>query len=446
MMNAKKLVKWGVALTSTLVLGGVVGPVGGNLANTTSVVYAEEMQSRVAVHAGYYFDGELAFAAFDLEEFWIGPGENKTIAVPVVDGYVYEGKYLLSNGNGERLLQGSPSARYEDTVGSSFVDVILIYAPAEKPVEQPVETPAAQPVETPTEQPTEKPVTTPTEQPVEKPITYRIHYFLNDVVENGGTPSYTDIAPYKEGVISKGETIVEVAPHIDGYAVYEVNSIPITYDHFTGDNVWHDNDWYPADGFLYNKIETPVDQPVEQPAEKPVEQPVETPIEQPADQPAETSTAQPVETPVEQPTEQPTEQPVDQPADQPAEQPVDQPVETPADQPAEQPTEQPVDQPVEQLAEQVVDTPTDKPVEQLTDASSLTEQPAGKVQAVTATDKKTVDKSAPSTPAVKPEEVSQPVAKTLPKTGDSSSMLLVLGGFLSGLSGLGLAATSRKRD
>ncbi|HGK7333604.1 LPXTG cell wall anchor domain-containing protein [Streptococcus suis] len=65
---------------------------------------------------------------------------------------------------------------------------------------------------------------------------------------------------------------------------------------------------------------------------------------------------------------------------------------------------------------------------------------------MTATDKKTVDKSAPSTPAVKTEEVSQPVAKTLPKTGDSSSMLLVLGGFLSGLSGLGLAATSRKRD
>ncbi|HEP1841816.1 TPA: LPXTG cell wall anchor domain-containing protein, partial [Streptococcus suis] len=112
----------------------------------------------------------------------------------------------------------------------------------------------------------------------------------------------------------------------------------------------------------------------------------------------------------------------------------------------EQPVEQPVEQPAEQPAEQPVDTPTDKPVEQLTDASSLTDQTAGKVQAVTPTDKKTVDKSAPSTPAVKPEEVSQPVAKTLPKTGDSSSMLLVLGGVLSGLSGLGLAATSRKRD
>ncbi|MDG4520348.1 LPXTG cell wall anchor domain-containing protein [Streptococcus suis] len=268
-MNTKKLVKWGVALTSTLVLGGVVAPVGSQLLDVSTIVYAEE-----------------------------------------------------------------------------------------------------------------------------QPVTYRIHYYLNDMAENGGVPSDTDIAPYKEGVISKGETIIEVAPHIDGYVVNGANSILITYDHITGDNVWHDKDWYPADGFLYDKVDTPTEKPADQPAEVP------------------------------------TEQPVEQPADQPTEQPVEQPVEQPAEQPAEQP----------------VDTPTDKPVEQLTDASSLTDQTAGKVQAVTATDKKTVDKSAPSTPAVKTEEVSQPVAKTLPKTGDSSSMLLVLEGFLSGLSGLGLAATSRKRD
>ncbi|HEP1836437.1 TPA: LPXTG cell wall anchor domain-containing protein [Streptococcus suis] len=289
-MQVKRFAKWGLALTSTLVLSGVVAQVGGNLVNNSTVVHAEEIQSRVAVHAGYYFNGELVFAAFDLEEFWVSPGESRSIVVPAVDGYVYEGKYLLSNRNGERLLQGSPSARYEDTVGSRFVDVILIYAPVDKPVD------------------------TPTEQPAEQPT----------------------------------------------------------------------------------------DQPVEQPVDQPADQPVETPAEQPADQPVET--------------------------------------------PAEQPTEQPTEQPVEQLAEQVVDTPTDKPVEQLTDASSLTDQTAGKAQPVAATDKKKVDKSAPSTPAVKPEEGSQTTAKTLPKTGDSSSMLLVLGGILSGLSGLGLAATSRKRD
>ncbi|HEM5300604.1 TPA: LPXTG cell wall anchor domain-containing protein [Streptococcus suis] len=295
-MNTKKLVKWGVALTSTLVLGGVVAPVGGNLANTSTVVHAEEQS-----------------------------------------------------------------------------------------------------------------------------VTYRIHYYLNDVAENGGVPSYTDIAPYKEGVISKGETITEVAPHIDGYVVNGANSISITYDDVTGDNVWHDEDWYPSDGFLYDKVDVP------KPAEtKPVEQPVEVPVEKPTEQPAE----QPAEQPVEQPTEKPAETPTDKPVDTPT----DKPVDTPTEKPAETPTGKPVD------------TPTDKPVEQLTDASSLTDQTAGKAQAVTATDKKKVDKSAPSTPAVKPEEGSQTTTKTLPKTGDSSSMLLVLGGVLSGLSGLGLAATSRKRD
>ncbi|HEL1766947.1 TPA: PT domain-containing protein [Streptococcus suis] len=364
-MNTKKLVKWGVALTSTLVLGGVVAPVGGNLANTSTVVHAEEQS-----------------------------------------------------------------------------------------------------------------------------VTYRIHYFLNDVAENGGTPSYTDIAPYKEGVIAKGETIVEVAPHIDGYAVAGNNTISVTYDHVAGDNVWHDEDWYPADGFLYDKVETPTEQPAEQPTEHPVEQPAEQPIsvligaisevDGPLShyyvtiKPGETKT---VETPkvdgykLDQYTSPTYELTYDNalkqlnsaglawvqfwmikdaapetPVEQPTEQPVEVPVEKPAEVPTEQPVEQPTEQPAEQPAEQPVDTPTDKPVEQLTDASSLTDQTADKVQAVTPTDKKTVDKSALSTPAVKPEEVSQPVAKTLPKTGDSSSMLLVLGGVLSGLSGLGLAATSRKRD
>ncbi|MCK4052287.1 LPXTG cell wall anchor domain-containing protein [Streptococcus suis] len=396
-MNTKKLVKWGVALTSTLVLGGVVAPVGSQLLDVSTIVYAEE-----------------------------------------------------------------------------------------------------------------------------QPVTYRIHYYLNDVAENGGVPSDTDIAPYKEGVISKGETIIEVAPHIDGYVVNGANSILITYDHITGDNVWHDKDWYPADGFLYDKVETPTDKPAETPAEKPAETPTDKPAEQPAEQPAEVPTEQPTEqpvsvaviaisesdgplthyyvtinpgetkmvetpkvdgykldqytsptyeltydnalkqlnsagfawvqfwmikdaapeTPVEQPTEQPTEQPVEQPAEQPVEQPTEKPAETPTDKPVDTPTEKPAETPTGKL----VDTLTDKPVEQLTDASSLTDQTAGKAQAVTATDKKKVEKSAPSTPAVKPEEGSQTTTKTLPKTGDSSSMLLVLGGFLSGLSGLGLAATSRKRD
>ncbi|MBL1124855.1 LPXTG cell wall anchor domain-containing protein [Streptococcus suis] len=416
------------------------------------------------------------------------------------------------------------------------------------------------------------------DQPVET-VTYRIYYYIDDIPEDGviRVPSYTSIAPYKEGTISKGETIIEKAPHIDGYVLADWSSAEtvVTYDSFTGENVWHDTDWVPATGFFYKKVETPVETPVEKPAEtptdqptekpattptekpveKPADQPTEQPVEQPTEQPVATPADQPVEkpisvligaisevdgplshyyvtinpgetktvetpkvdgykldqytsptyeltydnalkqlnsagfawvqfwmikdaapeTPVEQPTEQPTEQPVETPAEQPTEQPTEKPVETPIEKPVETPAEkpaetkpveqpvevpvekpaeqlgetsaeQPVETPAEQPVEQPVDTPTDKPVEQLTDASSLTDQTAGKAQPVVTTDKKKVDKSAPSTPAVKPEEGSQTTAKTLPKTGDSSSMLLVLGGILSGLSGLGLAATSRKRD
>ncbi|MGU8040507.1 LPXTG cell wall anchor domain-containing protein [Streptococcus suis] len=304
-MNTKKLVKWGVALTSTLVLGGVVAPVDSQLLDVSTIVYAEE-----------------------------------------------------------------------------------------------------------------------------QPVTYRIHYYLNDVAENGGVPSDTDIAPYKEGVISKGETIIEVAPHIDGYVVNGTNSILITYDHITGDNVWHDKDWYPADGFLYDKVDTPTDKPAEQPAEQPTEQPADQPAEQPTEQPAD----QPVEQPVEKPAEVPVEQPVETPTDQPTE----QPAETPTDQPTDQPATTPIEQPVEQPADQSVKQPSEKP----TATSLLAGNTASKAQPVVTTDKN----STPSTNTVKPEEGSQATAKTLPKTGDSSSMLLVLGGFLSGLSGLGLAATSRKRD
>ncbi|HFI0620612.1 TPA: LPXTG cell wall anchor domain-containing protein [Streptococcus suis] len=57
-----------------------------------------------------------------------------------------------------------------------------------------------------------------------------------------------------------------------------------------------------------------------------------------------------------------------------------------------------------------------------------------------------MDTSTPTTSPVASQDTAKPTAKSLPKTGDSGSMLLVFGGFLSGLSGLGLAATSRKKD
>ncbi|HFI0631997.1 TPA: LPXTG cell wall anchor domain-containing protein [Streptococcus suis] len=287
------------------------------------------------------------------------------------------------------------------------------------------------------------------DQPVET-VTYRIYYYIDDIPEDGviRVPSYTSIAPYKEGTISKGETIIEKAPHIDGYVLADWSSAEtvVTYDSFTGENVWHDTDWVPATGFFYKKVETPVETPVEKPAETPTDQPTEkpatTPTEKPVEKPADQPTEQPAEQPTEQPAEQPTEQPVDQPADQPAEVPVETPTEKPVGQPAETPTEQPTEQP----AEKPVDQPANQPTEKPTTTSLLAGNTASKAQTVATTDKKKVDNSTPSTNTVKPEEGSQATAKTLPKTGDSGSMLLILGGLLTGLSGLGLAATSRKRD
>ena len=128
--------------------------------------------------------------------------------------------------------------------------------------------------------------------------------------------------------------------------------------------------------------------------------------------------------------------------DTPVEQPVEQPVETPA----EQPVEQPVDTPAEQPVEQPVDTPAEQPVEQPAEKPTKANNTGSKAQTVATTNNKEVDNSTPAMNAIKPEGDSQTTAKTLPKTGDSSSMHLVLGGLLFGLSGLGLAAPSRKRD
>ncbi|HFU4466966.1 TPA: LPXTG cell wall anchor domain-containing protein [Streptococcus suis] len=296
-MHVKKLVKWGVALTSTLVLGGVVGTEAGQLLNASSIVYAQNQESVTAV---------LTF--YDVSDL------------------------------------------------SEIADRV-----------------------------------------------------------------YIDI--------KTGESIVYNYPVFDGYTLHEDYDSVLILDY---DSVARRNGETIATGF----------RKVEKPAETPTEQPVEQPVETPADQPTEV----PVETPVDQPVEQPTETPAEKPVETPTEQPVEQPVETPTEQPAEQPTEKPVTTSTGQPTEQPAITPTDQPTEKPTATSLLAGKEASKAQPVVTTDKKKVDNSTPSTNAVKPEEGSQATAKTLPKTGDSSSMLLMLGGLLSGLSGLGLAASSRKRD
>lgn len=433
-MHAKKLVKWGVALTSTLVLGGVVGPVGGQLLNASSIVYAQNQESVTAVLT-FYDVSDLSEIA-DRVYIDIKTGESIVYNYPVFDVYTLHEDYdsvLI-------LDYDSVARRNGETIATGFRKV-------EKPAETPTEQPVEQPVEIPVEQPTEVPVETPTEQPTDKPTDQPISVAVIAISETEGPLSHHYIT------INPGETKTISAPEVEGWKLdqYTDPTYELTYDQalktlnsagFVWVQFWMIKDTAPTAKepvifTVYHRVAGGdillLDNAVVNPGESITLTPItvdgyvaraDNKYTYTYDEVATGSSSLFV-----------AEILYDKVA-------VDQPTE----QPAEQPTEQPVDQPVEQLAEQVVDTPTDKPVEQLTDASSLTDQTAGKVQVVAATDKKTVDKSAPSTPAVKPEEVSQPVAKTLPKTGDSGSILLVLGGVLSGLSGLGLAATSRKRD
>ncbi|HFI0768223.1 TPA: PT domain-containing protein [Streptococcus suis] len=363
-MQVKKFAKWGLALTSTLVLGGAIAPVGNQLLGGSAVVYAQDGAVFEPYVVEFYIDGE----------YWGVANRGYNSGWPYVRLEPYSEEFPGKEWPREELGGFTSNLPNVSVVTKEDLDsigsVVKVYW-TRKPVEN-----------LPVEQPTEKPVATPADQPVEKPISV----LIGAISEVDGPLSHYYVT------INPGETKTVETPKVDGYKLdqYTSPTYELTYDNalkqlnsagFAWVQFWMIKDAAP---------ETPVEQPTEQPAEQPAEQPVEQPTEKPA--------------------------------------------ETPTDKPVDTPTGKPVD------------TPTDKPVEQLTDASSLTDQTAGKAQAVTATDKKKVDKSAPSTPAVKPEEGSQTTTKTLPKTGDSSSMLLVLGGVLSGLSGLGLAATSRKRD
>ncbi|HFU3799601.1 TPA: LPXTG cell wall anchor domain-containing protein [Streptococcus suis] len=397
-MNAKKLVKWGVALTSALVLGGVVGTVGGQLLNASSIVYAQNQESVTAVLT-FYDVSDLSEIA-DRVYIDVKPGESVSYTFPVFDGYTLH-------------------EDYDSVLVLDYDDVVRMngrsYATGFRKVEKPAETPTDQPTDKTTEQPISVAIIAISE--ADGPLS---HYYVT---------------------INPGETKTVEAPKVDGYKLdqYAGPTYELTYDYAlglmnSGGSAWVQF-WMIKDTAPETPVDQPVDQPVETPTDQPVDQPVETPTDQPVDQPAEKPVDQPVETPAGQPTETPVEKPVDQPAETSTAQPVETPTEKTAEQPVEtKPVEKPVDQPANQTTEKTTAT------------SLLAGNTASKAQTVATTDKKKVDNSTPSTNTVKPEEGSQSTAKTLPKTGDSSSMLLVLGGLLSGLSGLGLAATSRKRD
>ncbi|NQO33082.1 LPXTG cell wall anchor domain-containing protein [Streptococcus suis] len=139
------------------------------------------------------------------------------------------------------------------------------------------------------------------------------------------------------------------------------------------------------------------------PTDKQVEQPVETPTEKPAEQLVEKPTEKPIETPAETPTEKPAEQLV------------------------EKPTEQPVEKPVER--------PTAKPTEQSAPGKQATKQGDKEPAAPASQSKQST---------VKPAPTSQPQAKSLPATGEASSVLHLTGLGLLGLAGLVVKRRPRK--
>ncbi|HEL1961027.1 TPA: LPXTG cell wall anchor domain-containing protein [Streptococcus suis] len=355
-MQVKKFAKWGLALTSTLVLGGAIAPVGNQLLGGSAVVYAQDGAVFEPYVVEFYIDGE----------YWGVANRGYNSGWPYVRLEPYSEEFPGKEWPREELGGFTSNLPNVSVVTKEDLDsigsVVKVYW-----TRKPVET-------LPVEQPTEQPVATPADQPVEKSISV----LIGAISEVDGPLSHYYVT------INPGETKTVETPKVDGYKLDQYTSP--TYE-LTYDNALKQLN---SAGFAWVQFWMIKD-------------------------------AAP-ETPVEQPTEQPVEQPAEQPADQPAE----QPTETPTEKPAE--------------------TPTDKPVEQLTDASSLTDQTAGKAQPVATTDKKKVDTSTPSTSPVASQDTAKTTAKTLPKTGDSSSMLLVLGGVLSGLSGLGLVATSRKRD
>ncbi|HEM5255924.1 TPA: PT domain-containing protein [Streptococcus suis] len=106
-----------------------------------------------------------------------------------------------------------------------------------------------------------------------------------------------------------------------------------------------------------------------------------------------------------------------------------------AETPTEQPVETPVEQPTEQPVEKPVEIPTAKPTDQSVQGKQATKQ-GDKEQAPSA--------SSSQKEEVKPASTSQSQAKTLPATGEASSVLHLTGLGLLGLAGLVVKRRSRK--
>ncbi|HEM5030052.1 TPA: LPXTG cell wall anchor domain-containing protein [Streptococcus suis] len=131
----------------------------------------------------------------------------------------------------------------------------------------------------------------------------------------------------------------------------------------------------------------------------------------------------------------PTEKPIETPAEQLVEKPTEKPIETPAETPTEKPAEQLVEKPTEQPVEKSVERPTAKPTEQSASEKQATKQ-GNKEPAAPASQSKQS--------TVKPASTSQSQAKSLPATGEASSVLHLTGLGLLGLAGLVVKRRQRK--
>ncbi|HFI0239716.1 TPA: MucBP domain-containing protein [Streptococcus suis] len=144
----------------------------------------------------------------------------------------------------------------------------------------------------------------------------------------------------------------------------------------------------------------------------------------------------PSETPAEQPVEQPLETPV-------STQPAETPSETPANSPAETPTN------VQPSADQAGQSATEPTVLSKQDSQAGTASPTDQsAQGKQETEQETKEQAAPASQSKqstdKPASTGQPQAKTLPATGEASSILHLTGLGLLGLAGLVVKRRQRK--
>ncbi|HEM6016117.1 TPA: LPXTG cell wall anchor domain-containing protein [Streptococcus suis] len=115
--------------------------------------------------------------------------------------------------------------------------------------------------------------------------------------------------------------------------------------------------------------------------------------------------------------------------------------------PTEKPIETPAETPTEKPAEQLVEKPTEQPVEKLVErpTASPTGQSASEKQATKQGDKEPAAPASQSKQStVKPASTSQSQTKTLPATGEVSSVLHLTGLGLLGLAGLVVKRRSGK--